>query len=239
MHVVVFTFFWFFSPLLSHLARKTSLSRYERYSCPESYVCTAFFDRGAHDKMNEHEFMTRILKTDKQLNRAVHKALFMNLRLKRWLTEEDLKQEVLMRLVRASRDVTVKDDAHFTNLMLLQLRRSLIDYHRKMFGPNGWAVNLKTDPKATKLNSASEENMARAMVAAGAPVTIDEWIDFHESVDTLPEDERQIFEFFFYGGMKDNEIAELIGCSDRTVRRHFKSARDKLQARIDLGRKKS
>lgn len=188
--------------------------------------------------MNEHELMTRILQAEKRLNRAVHKALFMNLRLKRWLTEEDLKQDVLLRLVRASHDITVADDAHFINLMLLQLRRALIDYHRKMFGPNGWAVNLKTDPKATKLNSASDENLAKVMMAAGAPVTIDEWIDFHESVDSLPEDERKVFEFFFYGGMKDDEVAQIMGCSDRTVRRHFKSARDKLQNRIDSARKK-
>lgn len=188
--------------------------------------------------MNENELIARLTKVEKQFNKALHKALFMNIRLKRWVTKDDLKQDVLLRMVRIIKEVDVQSDTHFLRLLLLQLRRSIIGFHRKLYGPNGWALNLKTDPNATKQKNVTDDNLTRMMISAGAPVTIEEWIDFHESVDLLPEIEKSIFELFFYGGLTDYEVAKIIGCSDRTVRRHFKSARETLQSRIDERKQK-
>jgi DNA-directed RNA polymerase specialized sigma24 family protein len=87
-----------------------------------------------------------------------------------------------------------------------------------------------------KVNQATHEEHSRNLITNGAPVTIEEWIDFHESVDTLPEEEKMVFEMFFYGGFTDVEIAGFLGCSDRTVRRHWMKSRITLQQRINTDR---
>jgi len=176
---------------------------------------------------------------DYRLRHAIHKALVMNFKLKRWITSDDVKQEVLLRMVRAIRDVEIVDEAHFVHLVLLQLRRSLIDFHRNLYGPNGWATRMKSDPNAAKMNKATAENLTRTLILAGAPISVEEWIDFHESVELLSDDEKAVFEMFFYGGYKEDEIAHLLKCSGRTVRRLWKSSREKLQKRINEHSKKS
>ena len=77
------------------------------------------------------------------------------------------------------------------------------------------------------------------MILAGAPISVKEWIDFHESVESLSDDEKVVFEIFFYGGYKEDVIADLLKCSGRTVRRLWKASREKLQKRINEHRKKS
>lgn len=188
--------------------------------------------------MTDEELITRLLKIDFRLNRAIGKSLDMNVKLKRWVTEEDLKQDILLRMVRACRDVQIQDNSHFIHLVLLQLRRSLIDFHRKLFGPNGWAINLKSDPKATKINKATREELTRSLAIVGTPVSTEDWIDFHESVELLAEDEKVVFEMFFYGGYNELEVATELECSTRTVRRLWKSSREKLEARISKGKPK-
>jgi len=190
------------------------------------------------EMISEAELLSRLMMIDKRLRLAVRRAIQSNPKLQRWVTEDDLKQEVLLRLIKACRVTAIADDAHFIHLMLLQLRRSIIDFHRKLFGPNGWAVNLKTDPKAVRVNQATMQEHPRNLITHGAPVTIEEWIDFHESVETLPEAEKAVFEMFFYGGFTDYEIAGILGCSDRTVRRHWMKARVSLQRLIDTDRER-
>lgn len=192
--------------------------------------------------MTNEELITRLLKMDYRLKRAIRKSLDMNVKLKRWVTEDDLKQDILLRMVRACREVQIQDNSHFTHLVLLQLRRSIIDFHRKLFGPNGWAINLKSDPKATKINKATQEDLARSLAIVGIPVSAEDWIDFHESVELLAENEKIVFEMFFYGGYNEVEVANELECSTRTVRRLWKSSREKLEARNNKGelkRKKS
>ena len=190
------------------------------------------------EMISEAELLSRLMWIDKRLRLAVRRSIQSNPKLQRWVTEDDLKQEVLLRLIKACGVTAIADDAHFIHLMLLQLRRSIIDFHRKLFGPNGWAVNLKTDPKAVRVNQATMQEHPRNLITHGAPVTIEEWIDFHESVETLPEAEKAVFEMFFYGGFTDYEIAGILGCSDRTVRRHWMKARVSLQRLIDTDRER-
>jgi RNA polymerase sigma factor (sigma-70 family) len=55
-------------------------------------------------------------------------------------------------------------------------------------------------------------------------VDLDSWCRFHEAVEQLPVLEREVVSLLFYHGWTWIQVAELLGVSERTVRRHRGSA---------------
>jgi len=47
---------------------------------------------------------------------------------------------------------------------------------------------------------------------------------FHEAVDHLPAEEREVLALRFYHGWTQGQIAELLGVTERTVRRSWNRA---------------
>ena len=56
------------------------------------------------------------------------------------------------------------------------------------------------------------------------PSQLAEWTEFHEKVKLLPDDERQVFELVYYGGLSQSVTAEIIGVHPRTVRKRWHGA---------------
>jgi RNA polymerase sigma-70 factor (ECF subfamily) len=54
------------------------------------------------------------------------------------------------------------------------------------------------------------------------------WADFHDAVIRLPDDERTVFEFNYYLGMKQAQIASLLDTHPKEVSRRYIRARGKL-----------
>jgi RNA polymerase sigma factor (sigma-70 family) len=54
---------------------------------------------------------------------------------------------------------------------------------------------------------------------------IDELLALDAALEGLDERQRQVVEYRFFGGLEENEIAELMGLSERTVRRDWVKAR--------------
>jgi RNA polymerase sigma factor (sigma-70 family) len=186
---------------------------------------------------NDDEVMAALKQFDQILKNSISKTLRKNPRIARWIHEEDVYQEVALRMIRACKTVDINDDKHFIHLMLLQLSRTIIDCHRKIFGPNGWATNLKTDPEAIHQKSASSDQLIRNHSRNEQPISAEDWIDFHESIEKLlDEREQQVFMMLFYGNYTDIEVAQFLACSDRTVRRDWRNARIKLQEHIQQKR---
>jgi RNA polymerase sigma factor (sigma-70 family) len=94
-------------------------------------------------------------------------------------------------------------------------------------------MNLKSDPDAIQKDKLTLENRLVDRFSSGEPITVEEWIDFHLSIEKLSEDEQKVFQMMFYGQLTDLKVAELLGCSDRTVRRLWRNARLKLQQMIN------
>ena len=186
--------------------------------------------------MNEVELILKLEQFDSLLRGSIKQTIKRNPKLRHWVQESDVRQEVLLRFVKAIRVTEINNDAHFIHLLLLQLRRTIVDLHRNMYGPNGWALNLKSDPDAIQSEKLTNEGLTRSIFANGEPITVDEWIDFHNSVGSLPEEEQLVFEMMFYGQFTDKDVAELLGCTDRTVRRHWRNARVQLQKMINDNR---
>jgi RNA polymerase sigma factor (sigma-70 family) len=51
----------------------------------------------------------------------------------------------------------------------------------------------------------------------------------HEAVDSLDDPLREVFEMTYYEGMTQAEIAAVVGVSERTVKRRWREARQRLR----------
>lgn len=191
------------------------------------------------EQLTKPEILVLITMSRSRLEKSVRLAIRHNPRLQRWVHPEDIVQEVLLRMVKACKKIDINDKSHLFHLMLTQLRRVIIDSYRTLYGPNGWATKIKSDPKAIELSQATEQDLSRAKFNTGAPITIEEWVDFHESVEILPQVEQEVFEMMYYGGFTSNEVAEILQVSSRTVRRHWRESRLILQRRINKNREDS
>src|SRR4051812_19509687 len=114
---------------------------------------------------------------------------------RRWEETDDLLQAALVRLHRGLAQVQPESVRHFDNLAATQIRRELIDLARSYHGPEGVGANHHTD--ATDPGA----RLARVADEAGKPDSLEAWAAFHEAVDRLPEEEREVVDLLWYDNM--------------------------------------
>jgi RNA polymerase sigma-70 factor (ECF subfamily) len=163
-----------------------------------------------------------------RLRRLTAKMLQDYSRLHRWEDTDDVFQNAVLRLLRALRQVTPVSVSDFFRLAAVQVRRELIDLARHYFGPEG--------PAARHATAGSGDGLAPA--GADRPTTTDQpyrlavWGEFHQKVDALPDDERDVFGLVWYQGLTQAEAARALDISEATVKRRWLSARLRLQAAL-------
>jgi RNA polymerase sigma-70 factor (ECF subfamily) len=151
-------------------------------------------------------------------------------RLRRWEQTADVLQNALLRLHRSLATVRPDTAAQFYGLAAAQIRRELIDLARHHFGPEGAAAHHHTDGDGRPGDAV---RVASQQDPAGEPATLDEWTEFHEAVQRLPEPEREVFDLLWYQGLTQGEAATVLGVTERTVKNRWRSA--KLELRRMLG----
>ncbi len=142
---------------------------------------------------------------------------------RRWADTDDVLQNALIRLVASLREVRPASPREFLGLATLQIRRELIDLARHYFGPQGQGANYQThggDPAQSPVAGAADVN--------NEPSSLAEWHEFHERMDTLPEEERETVSLLYYQGLSQVVAAELLGVSVRTVQRRWHAAVEQL-----------
>lgn len=149
--------------------------------------------------------------------------------LQRWEQTDDVFQNAMVRLHRAIETSNVESVRHFFNLATVQIRRELIDLGRKHFGPHGIGRNHHTD------HQPPDDCGGKLHALATEPHDVAEWTEFHERVDSLPDDEREVFGLLYYEGISQEEAATLLGCSVRTVRRRWNDAKLRLHGELTDG----
>jgi RNA polymerase sigma-70 factor (ECF subfamily) len=120
---------------------------------------------------------------------------------------DDVLQNALIRLTRALRQEVPPSVADFFGLAALHLRRELLDLARTH-------ARRPTTPLAKDPPDPDGEN----------PAVLDRWAALHEAAGLLPEELRQVFSYTFYHGWTQSQIAELLGISERQVRRWWVEA---------------
>ena len=131
---------------------------------------------------------------------------------------DDVLQNSVMRLLRTLRCLRPKTPRDFFNLAAVHIRRELIDLARRSRGK-----------ETVPLNPGSSDAPRPNEPVAPAMADTDQWVRFHEAVDQLPLEEREVVGLVFYHGWTQNKIAELFQVDERTIRRRWASACQKIR----------
>lgn len=164
---------------------------------------------------------------NERLQRLTRKMMRDYPHLQRWEQTDDVLQNALLRLDRALRKVLPSSVREFFSLAALQIRRELIDLARHYFGPEGLGAHHAsqgTPPTAAGSHIAAVEPADQSHEAS----RIASWSEFHECIEALPAEEREMFDLLWYQSLKQDEAAALLGVTTRTIKRRWQLARLKL-----------
>jgi RNA polymerase sigma factor (TIGR02999 family) len=123
-----------------------------------------------------------------------------------------LVNEVYVRLI-GQANVRWQNRAHFFGIAAEMMRRILVDYARKRGaekrGGDAVMVTLNDD-----LNASTERNVD--LIAVDEALT---------RLATIDQQQSRIVELRFFGGLNVDETAEILGISERTVKRDWSVAK--------------
>jgi RNA polymerase sigma factor (sigma-70 family) len=118
----------------------------------------------------------------------------------------DVLQNTLLRLLTALGKIRPDSTRDFFQLAAYLTRQELIDLLRRC-------------------SRRQAEALPAGLADAGpSALHLDAWLHFHEAVEQLPADEREVVSLAFYHGWTQAQIAEILGVDVRTVRRYWASA---------------
>lgn len=158
-----------------------------------------------------------------RLRQQVSRMMRTNRRVRRWAETDDVLQNSLIRLHRSLSEVRPESPRQFYGLATTHMRRELIDLARKHFGAEGLGANHHTD------GGIAAENQTNT----AEPETIEAWVKFHERVEALPDQEREVVNLLWYEEMTQPEAAEVLGISLATVKRRWQAARLRLSESLN------
>jgi RNA polymerase sigma-70 factor (ECF subfamily) len=153
-------------------------------------------------------------------------------RLHLWEETDDVLNNALLRLWGALQQVVPTSIREFYGLASLQIRRELIDLARRYFGPEGVAANQAGPGQG----GSADTPLAAALEKADTthePSRLAVWSEFHQHVEALPPEEREVFDLIWYQGIPQGEAAALLGLSERTLKRRWWSARQRLHQALE------
>jgi RNA polymerase sigma factor (sigma-70 family) len=183
--------------------------------------CALSGDPAARDALLHHA-CERLLRLTRKMFQGYPK-------LHRWESTDDVFQNAMIRLHRALASVRVESTRHFFNLAAVQIRRELLDLAKHHFGPEGGGANHHTD----RVSPDSEGGALHRSVHE--PEDLSGWSDFHHQVEKLPEAEQEVCNLLYYEGLTQEEAAEVLGVSIRTLKRRWQSAKLKLHEALHTG----
>ncbi len=121
----------------------------------------------------------------------------------------ELVHEAYVKLSLGGAEAAV-DRAHFLAIAARAMRQVLVDEAR-----HHWAAKRGGGWKSVTLSGNHWV----------ADFDVEELLTLNDAIDELDPRQRQVVECRFFGGMEESEIAEVLGITDRTVRRDWVKAR--------------
>jgi RNA polymerase sigma factor (sigma-70 family) len=161
----------------------------------------------------------RLTRLSRKMLRGFH-------RVKRWEATDDVAQNALMRLYRTLAEIKPATAIEFYRLAATNIRRELLDLAKHYYGPQGLGANyasIEAGSQQTRAGlgrtpPANEEDSGR----------LEAWANFHQQVEHLPDEDKEVFDLLWYQQLPQAEVAQLLNVSERTVKRRWASARLKL-----------
>jgi RNA polymerase sigma-70 factor (ECF subfamily) len=152
--------------------------------------------------------------------------------LRRWEDTSDVLQQALLRLDRSLEKIKPESVRQFYRLAGQQIRWELIDLCRHHFGPQGVGAHYQSDCGDRAANPGGQRGHEAADDTAG-PAGLMEWTEFHEHVDALPDQEREVFDLLWYQQLSQQDAAAVLGVSVGTVKLRWQRAKLKLHKACD------
>jgi RNA polymerase sigma-70 factor (ECF subfamily) len=180
--------------------------------------------QGRLDRLREHDGNARdelINEACERLRQLTRRMLGDFSRLRRWEQTDDVLQNAVIRLHRSLAEVHPDSPRGFFRLAATQIRRELIDLCRHYFGPEGAGAHHLTDGAGSDDGGFVRHDPSDD---TNEPTSVLEWTEFHDQVAKLGGPEREVFTLKWYQGLKTAEIAAVVGVSERTVKRRWRSA---------------
>jgi RNA polymerase sigma-70 factor (ECF subfamily) len=136
-----------------------------------------------------------------------------------WAETADVLQRSVLSLLNTLQKQCPDTTRHFFNMAAVHVRRELLDLARRFAGKD-WT------PLSDVAEIAEDQRSGRFPTAerAGSAEDLELWCHFHQAVEDLPVEEREVVSLAFYHGWKHGQIAELFRVDERTVRRRWRSA---------------
>jgi RNA polymerase sigma-70 factor (ECF subfamily) len=168
----------------------------------------------------------------KRLEHLTRKMLQDFPRLRRWEQTGDVLSNASLRLWKALSNVQPETVRDFFALAAVQMRRELIDLTRHHFGPQGAGAHHASAPPHDPAKSSSPADLADPADddTSCTPERLEAWSELHARIEQLSPEAREVFSLMWYHGLKQDEVAEVLNLSVRTVKRYWRSAR------IELGK---
>jgi len=148
-----------------------------------------------------------------------------------WHDTDDLLQGALIRLARALRDCKPTAPESFGKLATLQLKRELRDLCKSL-------RRQKRDVgRVTRLDNPVDDGVtsARAIDPADHATNHEDlldWTEFHNAIERLPDEQRDVMDEVFYNGQSHDQAAAILGISSKTVQRRLRKAEEALAASL-------
>ena len=172
-------------------------------------------DLEAREKIIEHSCERLRLRT-RQMLRS-----FPNV--SRWSQTDDVLQNAMIRLHRSMAEVKPESPQQFYGLAGTQIRRELIDLARHFSGAHGVGKNHDTN---------NGEAAEKSTDTNYEPESLERWSKFHEAVEQLPDEQKDVVGIIWYEGVSQPKAAKLLGVSLATVKRRWQAAKLQLSERL-------
>jgi RNA polymerase sigma-70 factor (ECF subfamily) len=149
---------------------------------------------------------------------------------KRWEDTDDVFQNASLRLYRCLGQVSLESPREIFALAATQIHRELIDLARHHAGPMSFSANHATGYHAIDDHSNSHHPQNKH---TDTQTTVDRWSRFHEAIELLPAEQREVFQFVWYLGADQKTVARLVGCSVRTIKSRWRDARESIRTALN------
>lgn len=178
---------------------------------------------------------TRILEVcNGRLRELSHRLLGKFARVRRWDDTDDVAQNAALRLYRALGEAIPESPRGLMGLLATQIQRELLDLARKHTGPMSYAQNHDTNVRSGTRGTEYIVEGAPADSESEDEIPIERWELFHEAVEGLPEEQREVFRLAWYLGLEREAISHALGISTRTVSRRWKEAHEAIRDAVAM-----
>ncbi len=148
---------------------------------------------------------------------------------RRWDETDDIVQNASIRLARALDNVGPADGRHLLGLIALQVRRELVDLARRYRGVESFAHYHESNScDKGEINHLHDGDPADP--AGNDHDALNAWTRFHETAATLDDEDRELFNLVWYLGLNQEQAANALDCSVRTVARRWEVLKRRLVA---------